>query len=191
VRPYDADSPGGVLGEGGGIVVLEEQESARARGARAYAEVVGFGAGQSPASADPAARSEGLRVALRRALQDAAIGIEDVDAILPAALGVPRLDEEEALALRAVFGDRLGRIPLITITPNVGNALAGHAGLAACVAAMALHTQTLPARIHAGQPPADLQAGATPLRDARLRHVVVCTTALAGQNAAVVLRRTG
>jgi 3-oxoacyl-[acyl-carrier-protein] synthase II len=190
VRPYDPTAPGGVLGEGGGIVILESLESARERGARVYAEIAGFGAGQSPSrTADPQTHAIGLTYAIENALRDAGIGPDDIDAILPGAFGAPEPDLEEATALRAVFGQRLRDIPLITITPNIGNTLAGNGGLAACVASMALHRQTLPARIHAGTPPQDLQAGATPHRDAPLRHVLVCTTALAGQNAALVLRR--
>ena len=190
VRPYDASAPGGVLGEGGGIVVLEELESARARDARVYAEIAGFGAGQSPArSADPERRAIGLTYAIQNALQDAALDPGDIDAILPGAFGAPEADHEEATALRAVFGDRLAEIPLITVTPNIGNTLAGNGGLAACVASLAIHRQTLPARLHAGTPSEDLQAGAVALRDARLGHVLVCTTALAGQNAALILRK--
>ena len=188
VRPYDSGAPGGVLGEGGGIVILESVDTARARGARIYAEIVGFGAGQSPASGDPEARSVGLVNAIESALRDASVDAGDVDAILPAAVGAPKLDLEEATALRTVFKSRLSEIPLITLTPNIGNTLAGNGGIAACVAALALQRQTLPARIHAGAPFEDLQAGRAPQRDARLRHVLVCTTALAGQNAALLLR---
>lgn len=188
VRPYDPAAPGGVLGEGGGIVILEDQETARARGARVYAEIAGFGAGQSPASPDPEVRSVGLTNAIENALHDASLEPGEIDAILPAADGTPRLDQEEAAALRRVFKSRLSEIPLITLTPNIGNTLAGNGGIAACVAALALHRQTVPARIHAGTPPDDLRAGPAPLCDAQLRHVLVCTTALAGQNAALVLR---
>lgn len=188
VRPYDPSSTG-ALGEGGGIVVLESLDHAVDRGAKVYAEVAGFGAGQSPSRGTPEERSIGLRVAIQSALRDADIGPDDIDAILPAALGAPDPDELEASALRSVFGERLGSIPLITITPSIGNALAGHGGIAACVGALAIHRQTLPARLHAGSPPPDLQAGNAPLSDAPLRHLLICTPAIAGQNAAVVLRR--
>jgi len=190
VRPFDPRSPGGLLGEGGGIIVLESLDTARARGARIYAEVAGFGAGQSSwfSDEDAADRPIGLRYAIENALEDAGIGPDAIDAIVPHACGARASDAEEAAALRAVFGARLADIPLVTITPNIGDTMAGQGGLAACVAALCIHHRTLPARIHAGEPAPGLQAGRTGQRDARLDHVLVCTNALGGQNAAAVFR---
>ncbi len=188
VRPYDPKAPGGILGEAGGILLLESFDTARARGARICAELVGFGAGQSPRSDIPAARAEGLTAAIEAALEDAGVRAPEIDAIIPHASGIRDVDAEEAAALRAVFGSRLADIPLVTLTPNIGDAMAGGAGVAACVAATCIQRQALPPRIHAGSPEHDLQAGASPHRDARLRHVLVCSNALGGQNAALIMR---
>lgn len=187
VRPFDPQATGGLLGEGGGILMLELESGAKARGAAPYARVSGFGAGHSPRSDDPAERSKGLRYAIERALADAEISPRDIDAILPHGSGIPAMDAEEAAALRTVFGDALADIPLITLAPNIGDLMAGHGSVAIGVAAMCLKHRTLPARIHAGATPPDLRAGATAQRDASLKHVLVCMNAMGGQNSAVVL----
>jgi 3-oxoacyl-(acyl-carrier-protein) synthase len=101
------------------------------------------------------------------------------------------MDRREAGALRAVFGARLPKIPLVTLTPQIGDALASNGGLAVAVAAMCLKEQKLPARLQAGKPQAGLDAGPAPARPAALRHVLVATSSLGGQNAAVILRRPG
>ncbi len=188
VRPYDRAAPGGVLGEAGAILMLEAADTAEKRGAKAYAELVGFGAGHSPWSDDAAERAEGLIAAIENALEDAELSAAEIDAIVPHGSGIRDVDAEEAAALRKVFGARLAKIPLVTTAPNVGDAMAGGGGLAACVAAMCVSRQTLPARLHGGTPPEDLMAGASGPKDARLRHVLVCMNALGGQNAALVLR---
>ncbi len=194
VRPYDPQSAGGVAGEGAGILMLEGMGHARGRGARVYAQVAGFGAAQTRTAVDaiygePVERDEGLSDAILSALRDAGITAEQVDAIVPGAQGAAALDRAEAGALSGVFGERLREIPLVTISPNVGSCVAGQGGLQTAVAAMCLHRQMLPGRIHAGRPADGLDAGAADTRDARLTYVLVCASGLGGQNAAIVLRR--
>ncbi|MBK7403183.1 MAG: hypothetical protein IPJ41_00775 [Phycisphaerales bacterium] len=195
VRPFDPLAPGTVLGEGGGVLILEESQAARARGANIYAEVLGFGAAHGPPPfdvIDPAPGAgetpgDGLRWAITSALADSGLSAGDIDAIVPTGAGVVGADAIEADALRTVFGDRLERIPLVTIRGVVGDCQAGNGALQAAVAALCVREQKLPARLHAGSPAPGLNAGAAPARDAVLRRVLVCSTSLAGQNAAVVL----
>lgn len=196
VRPFDPRSRGGVFGEGGGILILEELGSARARGAKVYAELRGVGAGQSASSAPgggwltgglDADVDEGLQAAIENALEDAGVPAAEIDAIVPHGSGVWAMDRGEAGALRAVFGPRLAQIETITLTPAVGECLAGLGGLAVAAAAMAIREQRLPARIHRGTPIAGLRVGPVEARAARVRNVLVCTGALGGQNAAVVV----
>ncbi|TVQ61967.1 MAG: hypothetical protein EA378_05745 [Phycisphaerales bacterium] len=209
VRPFDPESPGTIVGEGGGILIVESLETARARGREAYAEVVGFGAAQSRAPYEAmaigarhadgsvpgslelgeAGAETGLVSAIRRALDDAGIGPESIDAIVPRGLGVAGPDAREALALREVFADRLAGIPIVTVTPMVGDLSAGTGGVLAAVGALCLKEQTLPARLHAGNHPSWLDVAPAPARAAKLEYVLCCSPALGGQNAAIVLRR--
>ncbi len=197
VRPFDPHATGSLIGEAGGIAILEESASASARGASAYAEIVGFGAAHSPAppytpagerSGPGPGADRGRELAIRRALADADIGPEAIDAIVPAAHGSAWEDQAEAGSLRAVFGPRLAQIPLVTLTPFIGNTFAGSGGVAVAVAAMALRRQQLPARLHGGTPAAGLLVGPASARHAALRHILVCSSSLGGQNAAAVLR---
>ena len=194
VRPFDEGAAGGLVGEGGGILILEEAECAARRGAKIIAEIAGFGAGHSLCGSlgEPAgAEDEGYKFAILNALDDARMKPEQIDAIVPAAAGVKAIDNAEAWALREVFGSRLDEVPLVTVVPNIGNCMAGQGALLAAVGARCVGEGRLPARIHAGRPRKGLDAGASPSREAALRHVLVCTGSMGGQNAAVVLRKWG
>ncbi|MBY0311481.1 MAG: hypothetical protein K2W85_05385 [Phycisphaerales bacterium] len=188
VSPYDPNTRGGVLGEGGGIVILENAQTAAKRNAKVYAEAVGFGGSHSDARYSAGENDEGFGYAIENALEDAGITPEQVDLIVPMASGVPELDRPELGALRRTFGARLASIPLVTIQPNVGNCVAGAGGLQVVVGAMCLHTQTIPARIHAGRAASGIDAGPSPSRSAKLEYALLCSGSLGGQNAAVVLK---
>lgn len=196
VRPYDPRAPGTLLAEGGGVAILEEAAAAETRGATPYAEVAGFGAAQGPPpfgaiglgeyTDEPA--GEGLRLAIHSALADAGVTPSQIDAIVPTGAGVADADGAEAWALREVFGERLASVPLITIRPNLGDCQAGNGALQVAIACKCLREQKLPARLQAGTPAPGLDARPAPARDATLRTVLVCSTSLGGQNAALVLR---
>jgi 3-oxoacyl-[acyl-carrier-protein] synthase II len=189
VKPFDPASTGTLLGEGAGILIVEEREAAARRGATMYARVSGFGAGHSDTWYRDGENDEGTLAALESAMADAKVRPGEIDAIVPLGSGIASQDAAEAGALRAVFGDRLKDIPLVLLTPLVGCAMAGAGGLLAAVAAKCVREQRLPARVNAGSPRAWLQAGAAASESRELRNVVVLTTSLGGQNAAVVLSR--
>ena len=192
VRPYAADADGTLAGEGGGILVLEALESARDRGARAYAEVAGFGAAQSDcpdavgmtfAEDDP-----GLESAIRQALRAAKLEPSDIDAIVPSGTGIIEVDASDRRGMAAVFGDRLPSIPLILPIPVFGLSGAGIGAVSVSIAAKAIEQQRLPARVNA-ESIDGLDAAAADSREADLGAVLVFTTNLGGQSAAVVLTR--
>jgi len=217
IKPFDRAGQGTLLAEGGGVLILEEAELARARGVRAYAMVEGFGAAQSEppygpmdlgeknarspdalvqVSAEPERpqepdlpQNQGLADAIKAALADANLKAEDIDAIVPTGSGLARADLAEAGALRAVFGKRLARIPLVLTRPALGECMAGNGGLQTAVGALCLHHQKLPARPNAGEPIEGLDACCAPAREAVLSHVLVCTSGLGGQNGALILGR--
>jgi len=198
IRPYDVDSPGSLLGEGGGILILEDRDSAIKRKATIRAEIIGFGSAHSDSLGDMlefpkpnwSGFDEGTQFAIENALEDAKVRPQDIDAIIPHGCGVPHVDAGELGALRKVFGAHLKNIPLVTVTPAIGETMAGSGGLAAAVATLCLEHQTLPARLHSGKPQPDAQSGAAPSRRASLRHTLVLTGSMGGQNAALVLRAT-
>ncbi len=195
LRPYDPASAGSIVGEGGGILLLEELSKAQARGAKIHAEVVGFGAAHSQpiewaqgVPAKPVEADEGLQFAIENALNDAGLTPDDIDAIVPHAAGVPWMDTAERGALQRVFGSRLNDVPIVAVTPNIGSCNAGMGGLLAVVAALCVKHQQLPAQLNAGTP-AGIRAEARPARKATLRHVLACSSSLGGQNGAVILKR--
>lgn len=189
--PYHPESVG-VPGEGGGILILESQEHAAARGARVYARISGFGAAQSPHPAvPPLGRGQlhrsGLELAIRAALRDANAAPEDIDAVVPHGSGTAALDEAEIGALSAVFGARLPQIPLVTLVPMLGDCYAGNGGIAVAIGAASVFQQRLPAHIVGASPAGRGEAIGS--RAARLDRVLVCTGGMGGQNAAIVLSR--
>ncbi len=192
VRPFAPDARGGVPGEGAGLIVLEAETTARARGARALAVLAGFGASQSfcadTLGVQPEADGQGMVDAVEAALRDAGMTADQIDAVVPFGSGVPSLDAAERAALAQVFGARAARVPLITIQPALGNCGAGHGAIATAVAVRCLVEQRLPARINA-RGAAGLDADAAPARAADVRAVLVVTPSLGGQNAAIILRR--
>ena len=191
MRPYDPATTGGLVGEGGAIAILENAETAARRGARVYAEIVGFGGSHSDARYEQGEDDEGYRYAIENALEDAGIRAEQIDVIVPMGSGVPELDKAEIGAFRAVFGARLASIPMLTVQPSAGNCVAGAGGLQLTAATLALRNQRLPARLNAGTPVAGLLAGAAPSREAKLQYALLCSGSLGGQNAAVVLKHSG
>jgi 3-oxoacyl-[acyl-carrier-protein] synthase II len=192
VKPYDSSARGTVLGEGGGILVLEEAATARARNAPMYAELAGFAATQSwtPDTVGLRIEEDGqsLADAMQNAMEAAEVRPEQIDAIAPFGSGIPHIDQAERMAIHSTFGARAAEIPIITTIPNTGNCCAGAGAIPLAVAAKALHTQTLPARLNTEQSDG-LNAQRCPSRPASLRYVLVTSTGMGGQNAALVLSR--
>lgn len=189
--PFDKDSTGTVIGEGGGIVILETAMSAKKRGAKIYCEVASFTASQSHCTDSSgltiADSDDSLALAMRRAIERAGMTAADIDAVVPLGSGVPNNDRSEARAIKSVFGDRAAKLPLVTTVPFAGNCAAGNGAVGLAVAAMCLKEQKLPARLNSKNVNG-LDAAACAARDAKLRAILVMTTSQGGQNAAIVLR---
>jgi 3-oxoacyl-[acyl-carrier-protein] synthase II len=194
VRPYAADAAGTLVGEGGGILVLEAIDSMQARGGKAYAEVAGFGAAQSGCPDTVGMQFDdddpGIESAIRQAIRSAGLEPADISAVVPSGSGIPALDAADRRAMNAVFGDRLSTIPLMLPVPQFGVCGAGVGAVSMALAAKAVAEQTLPARLNADAIDG-LDAAAAPSRAADLKAVLVFTTSLGGQTAAVVLTRMG
>jgi len=194
VKPFDAHATGSVLGEGGGIIVVEAFDTALARGATLYAEITGFAATQSfcpdtvGLELDP--DDESLGDAMDMAMRNAGVKPEEIDAIAPFGSGIPNIDQAEIAAIKRVFGPRAADIPIITTIPNTGNCCAGVGAITLAVAAKAMHAQMLPARLNTTNAQG-LCANAAPAKAAPLRNILVTSTGIGGQNVAIVLRRVG
>lgn len=190
-RPFDVDRDGFVLGEGAGVLVLEEREHALARQASIYAEVVGYGATTDAVhethpdpSGTPAAR------AIQRALTKAGCSPQDLDGIFAHATGTLVGDRAEAQALSIALGATLGLIPVTAIKSAVGHLLGASAAVQAIAAVKALQTQTLPPTRNLDTPdpacPLNIVAGGA--RPGRLRSLLSTSFGFGGHNAALVFR---
>lgn len=190
-RPFDRTRDGFVLGEGAGIVILEDLDHASARGATALAELVGFG---STADAfritDIHESGRGATAAMRAAIKSAGVGPEDIDYISAHGTGTEENDKVETLAIRAVFGDRAKNVPISSIKSMTGHliAAAGAVELITCV--LAIRDGMLPPTInyeHA-DPNCDLDYVPNKARRANVRYALSNSFGFGGQNDALVVR---
>lgn len=190
VRPFDADASGMVCGEGGGLLILEEMEHAKKRGARIYAELVGFAASQDAykiTEPDPSGHSYGN--AISHALSDAKLAAKYVDLLVPHGLGVAAFDRAELKGMQRALGSDLSRAACAPIKAQIGNLAAG-CGVDAAAAVLALHHNQIPPATNTTKPIDGIKLNVSrTARDARVNVAVTSTYSLGGQNAALVFRR--
>nr|AAG30188.1 chain length factor [Streptomyces sp. R1128] len=186
-RPFDAAADGYVPGEGGAILVLEDERAARARGAATlYGEIAGYAATFDPPPGSE--RPPGLARAARLALDDAGVRPEDVDAVFADAAGVPDLDRAEAEAINEVFG--AGAVPVTAPKSLVGRLNSGGPPLDVVAALLSIRDDVVPPTPNTTDVPADygLDLVLSEPRNARVRTVLVLARGHGGFNAAVVVR---
>jgi 3-oxoacyl-[acyl-carrier-protein] synthase II len=192
-RPFDADRTGTVISEGGGLLILEELEHAQKRGARIYAEVVGFGAGASSRSwrqLDPDGAS--IAVAIRKALADAGIKPEEVNLISAFGCGTPEHDRAEARAIHHVFGARAAEIPVLATKGAMGNNGAGSGAIDLGAAVLCMKNDAIAASQNTDRVDPKCNLNVVRGETMQMRIETVLSTAYAlggGQTAALVLRR--
>ncbi|MFF3033148.1 ketosynthase chain-length factor [Streptomyces rubiginosohelvolus] len=183
--PFDADASGHVAGEGGAILIMESSAAARARGAKVYGEIAGYGATTDPAPGS--GRPPGLRKAVELALADAGAGPDEVDVVFADAAAVPELDRVEAEALTAVFGTR--GVPVTAPKTMTGRLYSGAAPLDLAAALLAMEEGLIPPTVNV-EPVAslglDLVVGQS--RTAEVRTALVLARGHGGFNSAVVVR---
>ncbi|MEE2907600.1 MAG: beta-ketoacyl synthase N-terminal-like domain-containing protein [Planctomycetota bacterium] len=188
LRPYDPSAQGTLLGEGGGILVLESQDCLERRGGRARATIEGFACTQSFDDDGFGASADCLGDAIHAALASADCTPGDIDVIVPFGSSIPAIDAAERDAFHATLGDRASEIPLICTIPFTGNCTAGNGAIGLCVAAAAISEQALPARLNAGAPDG-LNASAADAVSHPMKRVLVTSASQGGQNTAVILGR--
>ena len=190
-RPFDARRSGSVIGEGGGLLILEAQQRAAARGARIYAEVAGFGVACDPEGVDYSRPGTGgLSPAVRAALKDARVAPGEIDLVIPLGTGVPAEDVAEARALHEALGERAASVPVVPVTGGLGDLFAGAGAVNVAVAAMALHKQTIPPAVNCERCDEACRLNLPQeADDGRLGYALCDAFAVGGQSGAVVLKR--
>ncbi len=190
VRPFDADAAGTALAEGGGLLVLEEMEAARGRGAKIYAELVGFAASQDTyriTEPDPSGRSYAR--AITGALKDAGLTSDDVSLLIPNGLGIPLHDRAELAGLKTVFGNRMAEVPMSLTKAQTGSLAAG-SGVEAGMAVLGASAGKIPPSVNTIKPVDSNRLNVSPeTRDGKIDVSVSSVFSLGGQNAALVFKR--
>lgn len=191
-RPFDSKRSGFVHGEGGAVLVLEELESARRRGAPIVAEILGFGmSGDAYHITAPPEGGEGAAHAMRRALRSAGIAPEEVDYVNAHGTSTPVGDVAETRAIRSVFGEHADRLAVSSIKSMIGHALGGSASIEAGATAFALRDGIIPPTINLTDqdPECDLDYVPNEARRAPIRVAISNSFGFGGANTSLVLRR--
>ncbi len=191
-RPFDKDRDGFVIGEGSGILVLEELEHARARGARVYAELVGYGmSGDAFHISAPSEDGDGGARVMRATLEDAGVAPEVVDYINVHGTSTPRGDVVEVIATKTVFGDHARKLALSSTKSMTGHLLGAAGGLEAGIAALALRDQVVPPTINLENPDPECDLDCVPhqARKATLRYALSNSFGFGGTNGALLMKR--
>ena len=189
-RPWDKDRDGFVLGEGGGIMVLEEYEHAKARGARIYAELAGFGM-SADAGHMTAPNMDGPRRAMLSALRNAALNPDDIDYLNAHGTSTPLGDINETNAIKAALGEHAKRIVVSSTKSMTGHLLGGAGGLESVFTVLALYHQKCPPTINLlnQDPECDLDYCANQARDMPIRAALKNNFGFGGTNGALVFKR--
>ncbi len=191
-RPWDRDRDGFVLGEGAGLVFLEEYEQARARGAHIYAELIGFGmSGDAHHMTSPSPSGEGAARCMKNALRDAELNPEDIQYINAHGTSTPAGDQAETAAAKTVYGDHVYKLAMSSTKSMTGHGMGAAGGFEAVFCALALRDQVMPATINLDNPgpDQDLDYVAHTARDAKLDVVMSNSFGFGGTNATVILKK--
>jgi 3-oxoacyl-[acyl-carrier-protein] synthase II len=191
-RPWDRERDGFVIGEGAGLVILEEMEAAKKRGARIYAELAGYGlSGDAFHIAAPSEDGDGPARVMKNAMEDAAIGPEDVDYINAHGTSTPAGDKAETLAIKIVFGEHARRVAISSTKSMTGHLLGAAGGLETAICALAVHDQVMPPTINYENPDPECDLDYVPneARRGPIRYALSNSFGFGGTNGCLVLKR--
>ncbi len=189
-RPWDKDRDGFVLGEGGGVLVLEEYEHARARGARIYAELAGFGM-SGDAYHMTAPDVDGPRRSMVMALKDAGVNADEVNYLNAHGTSTPLGDLNETNAIKAALGDHAKKVVVNSTKSMTGHLLGGAGGIESVFTVLAVHHQKSPPTINIfnQDPECDLDYCANEARDLKIDVAVKNNFGFGGTNGTLVFKR--
>jgi len=192
-RPWDTDRDGFVLSNGAGVVVLEEYEHARKRGAKIYAELIGYGrSADAYHMTSPPEGGEGAARCMRNAINDAGLNLEEVDYINAHGTSTPVGDRAECEAVRGLFGDHAGQMMISSTKSMTGHLLGAAGGVEAIFTILALHDQVVPPTINLDNPdPACAGLDLVPheARSANIKVALSNSFGFGGTNGSLLLRR--
>ena len=191
-RPFDKDRDGFVMGEGAAVVILEEYERAKARGARIYGEIAGYGI-TNDAHHMTAPRPDGSQAAraMRLALEDADVSADEIGYVNTHGSSTPLNDTTETMAIKQVLGDRAYRVPMSGTKGYYGHALGASGAIETAICALALEQEWLPPTVNlqVADEACDLNFLPKTGRKERVEHLLTNSFGFGGINAALVLRR--
>ncbi len=189
-RPWDRDRDGFVLAEGAGVLVLEEYEHARARGAKIYAELVGYGT-SADAYHMTAPSTDGPRRSMVNALRNAGMNPDQVQYVNAHGTSTPLGDKNETDAIKLAFGDHAYKLVVNSTKSMTGHLLGGAGGIESLFCVLALHHQVSPPTINifAQDPECDLDYCANVARDMKIEVAVNNNFGFGGTNGTLVFRK--
>jgi 3-oxoacyl-[acyl-carrier-protein] synthase II len=191
-RPFDKDRDGFIIGEGAGVLILEELEHARRRGATIYAEIVGYGmSSDAYHMTAPSEDGDGARRVMAMAVRKAGIAPSDVDYINAHGTSTPYNDRLETLAIRNCFGEHADRLAISSTKSMTGHLLGGAGGLEAGITALAVHQQVVPPTINLDGPDPECDLDYVPhqSREMPIRYALSNSFGFGGTNAALLFKR--
>src|SRR5690606_2130390 len=188
-RPWDVDRDGFVMGEGAGVVVLEELEHAKKRGARIYAEVVGYGlSGDAYHMTAPAPDGNGGMRAMRSALKRARIDPAAIDYVNAHGTSTPLGDELELNAVKTVFGDHAYKLSMSSTKSAIGHLLGAAGAVEAIFSILAMRDSVVPPTLNLENPSEGCDIDLVPkqAKERKVRHVLSNSFGFGGTNASLI-----
>ncbi|WP_144503548.1 beta-ketoacyl-ACP synthase II [Bacillus pumilus] len=191
-RPFDKNRDGFVMGEGAGIVVLEELEHALKRGATIYAEIVGYGStGDAYHITAPAPNGEGGVRAMKEAIRDAGLSVEEIDYINAHGTSTPYNDKFETMAIKEVFGERANQLAISSTKSMTGHLLGAAGGVEAIFSVLAIKDSVIPPTINLETPDeeCDLDYVANEARSKEVQVALSNSLGFGGHNATIIFKK--